>query len=183
MALATYPIVPMPTPTAVRLLVLRPNTCPSLGHRERPEADFECTNVCPPDLHLLLASPADLFAIAKRGLRRDDVDDDGEDLGNACQTVVKWFFVSTIRHAMKGIPGDLKEIMGRIDGKVRDPNEEQMLNPETTRTSQSSTRDRQRVRDSASISTSATESKATGWSWSPDSRSRLYNASSISSGR
>src|SRR5262249_30058914 len=67
---------------AIDQLLLRPTPGPRLGHRERPEADVECTDVCPHEPHLLLAGPDDLLAISERGLQRESIGDRREHLGH-----------------------------------------------------------------------------------------------------
>ena len=55
-----------------------------LRHRERPEADVKCTNVCPRESYVLRSRANDLFAIPKCHLQRESVGHCEEDLGHAC---------------------------------------------------------------------------------------------------
>src|SRR6516162_6140554 len=82
MARAAIRIVPWRR-AAIHQFTLRSTPRPSLGHRERPEANVKCTDVCPHEAHLLLAGPDDLLAIAERGLQREPIGDRCEDLGHA----------------------------------------------------------------------------------------------------
>src|SRR6516165_5741929 len=83
MARAAIRIVPWRR-AAIHQLTLRSTPRPSLGHREGPEANVECTDVCPHEAHLLLAGPDNLLAIAERGLQRESIGDRRKDLGHAC---------------------------------------------------------------------------------------------------